>query len=272
MTPFPPPKLQYKLAIVDIQQHRQSRLALWRSCFMVGCIFSLGLLTASPFWKIKERSQIQIDGNRLVGQQTVHDTLDLTYPQLIWTIGVTDLTQRVESIPSVEMANINRQIIPPKIIVSLQERIPQAIATFEGKVGFLDTDGEWVAQEFYTNIDRQIDNSLSEQKSDRFNNKFILPKLIVHNYQYRYRKSWIALYRLISLYPELKINKVQWNQSGNLFLQTKIGKVSLGTNPSRLEKQFEIMLKLQNLSDRVDRNKIAYIDLSNPDVNLIQKY
>ena len=62
MTPFPPPKLQYKLAIVDIQQHRQSRLALWRSCFMVGCIFSLGLLTASPFWKSKNDRKFKLMG------------------------------------------------------------------------------------------------------------------------------------------------------------------------------------------------------------------
>ena len=103
-------------------------------------------------------------------------------------------------------------------------------------------------------------------------NNFTLPKLIVHNYRDQYRKSWINLYRLISIYPELKINQVQWQQSGNLFLQTKIGKVSLGTNPSRFKQQFEIMLKLQNLSDRVEHDKIDYIDLSNSDINLIQKY
>ncbi|MGD1921883.1 MAG: cell division protein FtsQ/DivIB [Pleurocapsa sp.] len=256
MTSFPPPKLQYKLAVIDIQEHRQSRIALWRSSFMVGCILSLGFLFASPLWRVKDRSQIQIDGNQLVGAEIIHDVLDFHYPQLVWTINVPTLTQKIESLPSIEEANISRHITPPQLIISLKERVPKAIATSEGHMGFLDIDGEWVGQKFYTNVDRN----------------FTLPKLIVHNYQPNYRKSWVELYKLISLYPELKINRVRWNQSGNLFLQTKIGKVSLGTNPSRLEKQFEIMLKLQNLSDRVDHNKIAYIDLSNPNVNLIQKY
>ena len=273
MSSFPPPKLQYKLAVVDIQQHRQFKIALWRSCFTVGCVLSLGLLTASSFWEIKDRSQIQIDGNQLVGSQTIHDTLDLTYPQFIWGIEAKHLVKKVESIPSIEAANVNRQIVPPKIIISLQERIPKAIATSEGKIGFLDSNGKWVEQEFYTGIDPTVDRlSNLNEKSDRTAQNFILPNLVVHNYQSSYQNSWIELYRLISLYPELKINKVRWNQSGNLFLQTKIGKVSLGTNSLRLEKQFEIMLKLQNLSDRIDRDRIAYIDLSNPDVNLIQKY
>lgn len=256
MTSFPPSNLQYKLAVIDTQEHRQSRIALWRSSFMVGCILSLGCLLASPFWKVKDRSQIQIEGNQLVNIETIHDVLDFHYPQLVWAINVPTLAQKIEYLPSIEVVNINRQIMPPQLTVSLQERVPKAIATSGGQMGFLDSNGEWIAQKFYTKVDRN----------------FTLPKLIVHNYQPNYRKSWIDLYKLISLYPELKINQIRWNQSGNLFLQTKIGKVSLGTSPLRLEKQFEIMLKLQNLSDRVDHNKIAYIDLSNPNVNLIQKY
>jgi len=256
MTPFPPPKLQYKLSVIEIQERRLSKIALWRSCLIITCILSLGFLSALPLWKIKDRSQITIDSKKLVEKETVHDVLNFPYPQLIWTVDVSQLAQKVESIPSVEAASINRQIIPPRLIISLQERVPAAIATSEGKMGFLDIHGQWVAQESYTNIERD----------------FALPKLMVHNYQPNYRQSWIMLYKLISLYPELKINEVQWNHSGNLFLQTKIGRVSLGINSSRLEKQFEIMLKLQNLGDRVDRNQIAYIDLSNPNVNLIQKY
>lgn len=256
MTPFPPPKLQYKLAVIKIQEHRLSKIALWRSCLLVSCVLSLGFLSACPLWKIEDREQIDLTGQKIVGRETVYDVLKFPYPQLIWTVDISNLTKKVESIPSVEAVNIKRQILPPKLIISLQERVPVAVATSEGKMGFLDIDGKWVGQEFYSNIEHN----------------FALPKLVVHNYQLRYQKSWITLYELISLYPELKIKEIQWNPSGSLFLQTKIGRVSLGTNSSRLEKQFEIMLKLQNLGDRIARNQIAYLDLSNPDVNLIQRY
>lgn len=256
MASFPPPQLQYKLSVINLQKERQSKIALWRSGLIISCALSLGFLLTSPWWKVKERSQIQINGNHLVEAKTIHDALGFDYPRLVWTIKINSMTQKLESIPSIAAANINRQVIPPKLLISVEERIPQAIATVEGTMGFLDADGQWIPQQFYTDIE----------------NNFNLPKLIVNNYQPSYRKSWIDLYKLISLYPELKVNQVQWNQSGNLFLQTKIGKVVLGTNPSRLEKQFETMLKLQNLSDRVDHDRVAHIDLSNPDINLIQKY
>ncbi|MCC0178572.1 FtsQ-type POTRA domain-containing protein [Waterburya agarophytonicola K14] len=256
MTPFPPPNLQYKLAAIDLQEQRLARIALWRSCLLISLILSLGLLTTLPFWKVKHQSQIIINGKQLVGTKTIHHALEFPYSQFIWAINSTNLTQKLESIPSVRVAHINKQIIPPKVIISVEEREPIAIATFAGQMGFLDRDGAWIAQEFYTNIDGD----------------FTLPKLVVLNYQSNYQKSWKNLYQLISLYPELKINEVQWHHSGNLFLQTKIGRVSLGTNSSRLSEQFKIMLKLQNLNDRIDKNKIAYIDLSNPNANLIQRY
>jgi cell division protein FtsQ len=256
MTPFPPPKLQAKLAVIKIQEHRLSRIALWRSCLLVSCILSLGFLSVLPLWKIKDQDQIMLNGQKKVAPETVYNVLKFPYPQLIWVVDISSLTQKVESIPSVEAAGINRQILPPRLIISLQERVPVALAISKGRMGFLDVGGKWVAQEFYTNIEHN----------------FNLPKLVVHNYQSRHQKSWITLYELISLYPELKIKEIQWNHLGNLFLQTKMGRVSLGTNPSRLEKQFEIMLKLQNLGDRININQIAYIDLSNPDVNLIQRY
>ena len=254
--PFPPPKLQYKLAVIDIQEHRMSRLALWRSTFILSCFLGLGLLTTMPFWQIKKSSQISIDGHKLVSKETIKQSLDFSYPQFIWGIQVADLTQKLESIPSIEAAKIDKQIIPPQVIISLQERIPIAIASHDGKMGFLDSDGTWIERQFYTNLD----------------GNFALPQLVVHRYQFQYRKTWQTLYQLITLYPELKIDEVRWNHSGNLFLHAKIGKVALGTNSSRLSEQFKIMLKLQNLNQQVDRHKIAYIDLSNPEANLIQKY
>lgn len=255
MTQFPPPELQHKLAVLDLQERRLSRLAVWRSGLITCCALALGLSATLPYWKIKHQSQIQLDGKKLVSSETIYKVLDFPYPQFIWTINGSNFTQKLESIPSVEAARINKQIIPPKLTINIQERIPVAIATSMGKVGFLDVTGEWVAQEFYDNI----------------NSNFALPELTVLNYQLSDRQAWIAIYQLISLNPELKINEVQWD-NGGLFIQTKLGRVFLGTNSVRLEQQFNILLKLQNLPEHIDNSEIAYIDLSNPQINLIQKY
>lgn len=256
MSSFPPPKLQYKLAVIDIQEARLSRIALWRSCLVVSCALSLGLIATLPYWKIQHQSQIYLSGNKLVGKNPLYTALEFTYPQSIWSINSVKLTQKIESIPAIKVARIDKQIVPPKLTIHLQERIPVAIATSLGKVGFLDIDGEWIPQKLYENTSHD----------------FSLPKLAVLNYQPQYRQSWKNIYQLISLYPELKISEIQWNNSGSLFVQTNLGRVFLGSDSSILEQQFKIMSRLQNLPEYIEQRKIAYIDLSNPQLTLIQKY
>ncbi|WP_019504284.1 cell division protein FtsQ/DivIB [Pleurocapsa sp. PCC 7319] len=256
MSTFPRSQLEHKLDIVARQDNQLHRIAVWRSCLVIGCAISLCLIVISPYWQIKHESQIHITGDKLVSENTVFTALDLSYPKSIWSLNELNLTQKIESVPSIATAKLNKQLLPPALIISLQERVPIALASSQGNVGFLDSQGEWIAQEFYAHV----------------NTDFALPKLKVINYQPQYQKSWSSIYQLISLYPELEIDEVRWNQSGSLFLHTKLGMVFLGSDLSRLKQQFKIMLKLRNLPTYLERSKIAYIDLSNPEINLIQKY
>lgn len=256
MNEFPPPQLQDKLALVKLQKHRSSRISLWRSCILISFTVSLGLLSTLPYWKIKHQAQIKISGEKLVNKTTIYNTLNFDYPQFIWTINGLELSQKINSIPSIAAVKVNRQIMPPSITISLQEKNPVALATLQGKVGFLDAQGEWISLNFYGNI----------------HSKDSLPKLKVVNYEMQFKQTWSKIYYLISLYPELKISEVHWNRSDSILMQTKIGQVFLGSPSSRLERQFEVMTKLQNLPNHLDSDEIAYIDLSNPEVNLIQKY
>lgn len=256
MSAFPPPQLQYKLALVKLQKHRSRRISLWRACLLICCTMSLGLVATLPYWQIKQQTQLEITGDKLVSEKAIYSNLKFTYPQFIWTVNGLNLAQKIESIPSIETAKVNRRIIPPSIIISLQEKSPVAVATFQEEVGFIDSQGEWISLKFYDNI----------------NADYPLPKLKVINYERQFRAAWNRIYQLISLYPDLKISEVYWDQSGRLFIQTKIGQVFLGSELSRLEQQFKIMSKLQNLPDHLESSEIAYIDLSNSEVNLIQKY
>lgn len=253
---FSSPQLQYKLAIVKLQQQRANCISLWRACLLISCTIGLASLTVLPFWQIRKQTQIQITGAKLVSEDTIYQSLDFAYPQFIWAVNGIELTLKLESIPSVELAKVNRQLIPPTINVSLQEKVPVALATFEGKIGFLNSSGDWVDQKFYANL----------------NTNYSLPKLKVVDYKNQFQPVWVKLYQLISLYPELQISEVHWNQGGSLFVQTKLGQVLLGNDDSRLEQQFKILLRLRNLPQHLSRSEIAYIDLSNSRVNLIQKY
>lgn len=255
MKPFPPPKLKYQLASAKTQNYRLARLALWRSCFIIGCALGIGLAANLPLWKIEDRSQIKIDGERLVSEETIHNALNFSYPQLVWMISGLNLTRKIESIPSIESARVNRQLIPPQITISLRERTPVAVATFAGKIGFINASGEWIDRKFYANM------------SDSF-----LPKLKVIDYKIQFQNRWSKIYQLITLYPELQINEVQFHQAGNVFLNTKIGRVFLGAKFAYLERQFETIARLENLPKHLDRSQIDYLDLSDPKTILIQKY
>ena len=256
MSSFPPPQLKYKLALSDIQEHRLSRLSIWRSFIVALCSTSVFLWVILPGWQIEHQSQISIEGNKLVSKNFIYSTLNFKYPQFIWAINSTNLAQKIEATPSIAGVRINKTLIPSKLIIFLQEKKPVALATFKGKVGFLDSDGQWIAQKFYDNISTD----------------FALPKLKVLNYQTQYQQTWRNIYKLILSHSELQITELQWTQSGNLLVQTKIGKVLLGSNFSKLEQQFTTMLELQTLPNYLENSKIAYIDLSNSEPNLIQKY
>ena len=256
MSVFPPPQLQYKLAKIAIQRRRSLRLSLWRACFMTGCTLALCLAAIVPNSQIKTKTQIKVDGEILVSESKIRQALNFTYPQLIWSINGIDLARQIESIPSIRTAKVNKQIIPPRINISVTEKTPVALATSEGQVGFLNSEGEWIKQNFYDNI----------------NTKSPLPELKVINYKPQFKQPWLAIYQLILLYPELKISEVHWQASGGISIETRIGQVFLGSELSRLPQQFKIISQLKNLPGQVKQSEIAYIDLSNPKVNLIQKY
>ena len=255
MNPFPPPKLKYQFALAKAQNFRLARITLWRSCFVIGCALGVGLAANLPVWKIEDRSQVKIDGKKLVSGETIHNALNLSYPQFVWMINGLDLTRKIESIPSIESARVNRQLIPPQITISLWEKSPVAVATSAGQIGFIDASGEWIDRKFYADLEGES-----------------LPKLKVIDYKTQFQNRWRKIYQLITLYPELQINEVQFHQAGNVFINTKIGRVFLGEKIAHLERQFENIARLENLPEHLERSQIDYLDLSNPERVLIQKY
>ncbi|GAB4533243.1 MAG: hypothetical protein Tsb0014_18420 [Pleurocapsa sp.] len=250
------PEQEKKLASIK-QRHRQllSR-AIWRSVVVISCAGTLLCTARSSYWQIQHQSQIEIAGENLITEDTIYQLLDFAYPQFIWSINSGKLTKKLENTPSIAAAKITRQISPPRLTIAIKERVPVALALWSGKIGFLDAQGKWIEQNFYGDI----------------NAKFPLPQLKVVNYQPQYRTHWVDIYNSIVQYSQLQIQEVRWDKSGNVFLKTEIGLVHLGSDLSRLKKQFEIMVRLKNLPTYIEISKIAYIDLSNPNLNLIQKY
>lgn len=248
--------LKQKLALIEQHNQRSLYITWWRSSLILGLFGSLVWIATLSCWQITTRSQIKVEGRNLVSEAVIDKLLDFPFPKPIWAIDSRQLTKKLESVPSIEVARVNRQIVPPQLNVSIEERTPVALALSSGRVGFLDRQGQWIDRRFYGEL----------------NTSFPLPQLKVINYQAQYRNSWIKIYRLLSRNSTIGIKEVRWDEANNLFLKTAIGTIYLGSDLSRLERQFEIMVRLKNLPAHFQRSKIAYIDLSNPNSSLIQKY
>lgn len=247
-------KLIKEQKLLEIERKTKSWQMTWRA-FVSSCLaLSLFLLIILPKWLIADNSQIQIVGNQLVSNQTIYELLSLSYPRSIWQIPTHQLSENLQLTPPIVAAKITRQLLPPRLIVALQERIPVALAVKEGKVGFLDKQGIWVAKSFYQNL----------QQSSRS------PSLKVIGFSEQYRSQWQELYHLITN-QSIQFFEVNWQDPNNLIVKTELGTVYLGSCSSELLKKFTVLDRLRDLPKRFNTSEIVYIDISNPDSPVIQR-
>jgi cell division protein FtsQ len=247
-------KLIKEQKLLEIERKTQSWQITWRA-FVSSCLaLSLFLLIILPKWSIVNNSQIRVVGNRLVSNQTIYELLSLSYPRSIWQIPTHQLSKSLELTPPIIAAKITRQLFPPRLIVAIEERIPIAFAAREGRVGFLDKRGTWVAKSFYQNL----------QQSSRS------PNLKVIGFNDRYRSQWQELYELITN-QSIEFFEVNWQDPNNLIVKTELGTVYLGSCSSELSKKFTVLDRLRDLPKRFNTSEIVYIDISNPDSPVIQR-
>ena len=68
-----------------------------------------------------------------------------------------------------------------------------------------------------------------------------------------------------------KISEIDWQNPSNLILTTSIGKVHLGSYTSKFPQQLMMLEKLQVITQKVSREKILYIDLTDPDLPAVKE-
>jgi cell division protein FtsQ len=212
-------------------------------------------LVILPQWQIRQPAQVEILGEHLIKEEKIFTFLDLSFPQFTWSIPPQKLRQKLESIPAIATAKVKRQILPSRLIISLEERVPVAVALSGEKVGFLDAEGILISSTFY-----------------ELNEEFPLPTLKVTNWQPQYRPYWLQIYHLLTYYSGIKIWEIRWQEPTNLSLKTEIGTVYFGSPADRLVDKFTVLAQLKNLPQYLKTSEIAYIDLSNPDLRLIERY
>lgn len=238
---------------------------IWRtlvvSAMAGGLLWSLTL----RFWVLSTPDQVNIEGTKLLSPDTIRELLALNYPLSLLQVEPQKLVHTLESSAPIAHAAVTREVVPPRLIVQVQERQPVAQASlspnaqpFPGQPtpsasakqeiwGLLDERGFWIPLEQFTNLQ-------SEEE---------LPKLKVLGMRPEIRQDWTSLYQQIKQTP-IVITEVDWRDPDNLILQTELGTVHFGLYGDNFESQLQSLDRLRNLQKHPQFKKMNYIDLRDP--------
>jgi cell division protein FtsQ len=235
--------------------------------------------TTSPAFVIDTPEQVEIDGNEFLSDRAIRSLLPLSYPQSMLQVRPQELARNLESAGTIAKATVSRELFPPGLKVTVQERYPVAIASTVdiapgvptpppsglspnlaagspgiGAVGLLDERGMWMPLESYTALDPTAQ----------------LPQLRVIGPLEQYRSAWESVYQFIRRSP-IKIYEINWQDPANLILKTELGLVHCGPYSPRFGEQVTRLGQMGDLPNQIDLAQIAYIDLTNPDRPSLQR-
>ncbi|WP_330202247.1 cell division protein FtsQ/DivIB [Cyanobacterium sp. Dongsha4] len=220
-----------------------------------------------PNWVIKNSQQIDIEGNSLLSDDEVRSLIPLQYPQSLLKLSTQELSKNLQTLVPVENVVIQKELFPPHLKISLEEKKPVAIALapeIEEKtnkltiqtIGYLDKDGVFVSNEVYHNLKENPEQ---------------LPTLKIIGAPQTYLPYWQELYSFLTQ-STVKINTVDWQNPTNLVLLTDLGKIYLGAyTPKKFSQQLMVLEKLKVITAQVRREDIIYIDLTDPEIPSISK-
>jgi cell division protein FtsQ len=255
----------------QLRRQRRARLlqTSWQVISMTGLTVGVVWLVTLPDWMLNDSSQIVIEGSKSLSPDMIRAMLPITYPQSVLALQPEALARQLEAEAPIADATVTRRMFPPGVVIHIQERHPIAVVyaapqntmtlpqgeNFENLVAIalLDNEGTWMPYEQYVALNHS-------QK---------LPNLKVVGIQEHYRTQWKELYDTLSRSP-IKITTIDWREPSNLILHTDLGLVHCGPFGARFREQLKILDQMRKLPDSLETEKIAYIDLSNPDMPMLE--
>lgn len=235
-------------------QRRWKRL---RSCWQFVCVCSLAggmvWVMSWPEWSIRSDRQVEFEGNELLSRETLYENLPLEYPQAIWQLSTQQLGDELGQNPGLLKVEVTRQLFPAQLNVAVQERQPVAIAVADEGLGYLDGEGNYIPGKLYS---KEIQNKLPK-----------VPQFL--GFTSQYRPFWQTQRHLIQQSP-LNIRIINGNNPSNISLTTDLGVVFLGSDLSRFPQQLEVLEKMRDLPQRIPKERLLFIDLTNPDNPTVQ--
>jgi cell division protein FtsQ len=235
-------------------QRRWKRLrSCWQFVAVCGLAGGMVWVMSWPEWSIRSPEQVTFQGNQLVSSETLQKSLPLDYPQAIWQLSTHHLGAELVQNPALSAVEITRQLFPAQLTIAVRERQPLAIAVSDQGLGYLDAEGNHIPATLYS---KQIRSKLPQT-----------PQFL--GYEAQYQTFWQTHQTRIQQSP-VKIRIINGNNPSNISLTTAMGIVYLGSDLSQFDRQLTVLEEMQNLPRLIAKERLLYIDLTNPDDPRIQ--
>ncbi|NJL44791.1 MAG: FtsQ-type POTRA domain-containing protein [Leptolyngbyaceae cyanobacterium SM2_3_12] len=140
---------------------------LWRFLALSGLTTAVFWGSTRPIWLIQTPQQINVTGNTLLTDTAVQSLIPIDYPQSLFKVEPDVIAQQLHQRGPIVTAEVTRQLLPPRLNVKVQERVPVALvlavetpavtddtdqATDEQYLqsGFIDAQGAWMPRSSFT--------------------------------------------------------------------------------------------------------------------------
>lgn len=222
---------------------------LWRLLALMAISAGLGWLVLKQAWILRSPNQVEVSGAPDLNRELVVRASGLTFPLKLLELNPILIKQRLAAALPVDQVRIQRQMLPPRLVINLSERAAVARAQRSGssgpEQGYIDRTGRWISPRQQAGLGGAA-----------------LPNLMVLGWQSRYQPT---LELLIGVLPkQADVRELRFEANGDLWLvSNKLGAVRFGPIDERTGRRLQVLSHLAKNLDRPAGAKA--LDLSDPE-------
>jgi len=236
----------------ELRRQRRQTLLLqcWRLVVMLLLSGGFTWILLRHGWTLRDPDAVVLRGGAALETDQVIKAAKLRFPQPLLEVSPRALEQQLISALPVRSAQVERQMLPARLIVSLKPEIPIAKAERQGpsgrERGLLNAEGQWIP--------------LSDASPEPLTN------ILVRGWNEQQRSQVAVLLQERDRFEGM-LKTVVLHPDGDISLVTSgLGRIDLGGEPALLNTQIETIVHLnKTLPHHLRKAKQSSLDLSNPD-------
>lgn len=233
------------------RQRRQTLLLqLWRLVALLLLSGGFAWILLRHGWTLRGPEALVLKGGAALKTNQVIKAAKLRFPQPLLEVSPRALEQQLIRALPVRSAQVERRMLPARLIVSLKPEIPVAKAVRQGpsgrERGLLNAEGKWIP--------------LSDASPEPLTN------IVVRGWNNQQRSQVAALLQQRDRFEGM-LKAIVLHPDGNISLITKgLGQIDLGGEPALLNAQIATIVHLNDtLPKHLRQDNQSSLDLSNPD-------